>query len=145
MPTTSVRLLVLSSALAAVTGCAAGGRGALPADARVETLQTDRMVMRGTAAPNAASVTCAQMQGGSPKYLELKSDETANMVLRPLDGVAVLHVQELATNKTWCVMTKGDGTGAAINGTFPMGVYAISVEASHSDHAMPYAVSIEKL
>jgi hypothetical protein len=145
MPTTSVRLLVLSTALAAVTGCA-NGRGALPADAHVATLQTDRMVLRGTAAPNPASVNCAQQPSGStPQYLELKADETANMVLRPLDGVAVLHVQELASNKTWCVMTKGDGTGATINGAFPMGIYAIIVEASHADHAMPYAVAIEKL
>lgn len=57
----------------------------------------------------------------------------------------MLHVQELATNKTWCVMSKGDGSGAMIPGEFPMGVYAISVEGSHSSEPMAYAIAFERL
>jgi hypothetical protein len=148
MPTSLARLaLFVSATLAAgaALGCS-GAHGALPPGAHVETLQTQRLVLHGTAPANPASVTCANRSGSStPQYLELKEDATANVVLRPIAGVAVLHVQELASNKTWCVMSKGDGTGALISGEFPIGVYAISVEGSHASDPLPYAVAFERL
>jgi hypothetical protein len=145
MPSFPARLLVVSALVAgSILGCSTGG--ALPPGAHVETLQTRQIVLRGTAAANPASVSCAQRSGAStPQYLELKEDMTAAVVLRPIAGVALLHVQELASNKTWCVMSKGDGTGATIQGEFPLGVYAISVEGSHSNEAMPYAVAFERM
>jgi hypothetical protein len=148
MPTSPARIVLLASAAvasAAALGCSSS-HGALPPGAHVESLQTQRIVLHGTAPANAASVTCANRSGSStPQYLELKEDATANVVLRPIAGVAVLHVQELASNKTWCVMSKGDGAGAMISGEFPLGVYAISVEGSHSSEPMPYAVAFERL
>jgi hypothetical protein len=147
MSSLSARLLLLASAFAAGAslGCS-GSHGAVPDGAHVATLQTERIVLRGTAPANPASASCANTSGAStPQYLELKEDVTANVVLRPLAGVAVLHVQELASNKTWCVMSKGDGTGAMIPGQFPMGVYAISVESSHATEPMTYAVAFERL
>jgi hypothetical protein len=142
----SGRLLLASSlAAGAILGCSPS-HAALPPGAHVDTLQTDRIVLHGTAVAHPASVSCAHRSGAStPQYLELKEDMTANIVLRPIAGVAVLHVQELASNKTWCVMSKGDGAGAMIPGEFPMGVYAISVEGSHSSQSMPYAVSFERM
>ena len=114
--------------------------------AHVEILQTASLVLHGTAAPHPASASCAASTAESTtRYLQLNEDTTANIVLRPTGGVAVLHVQELATNKTWCVMTRGDGTGATIPGEFSRGVYSINVEGSHSDGATPYAVVFEKL
>ena len=47
-----------------------------------------------------------------------------NVTLRPTRNVAVLHVAQLGTQKTWCVMTKGDGLGASIPADFPRGVYS---------------------
>jgi len=139
------RSTALLPALLAAVACAPS-QSAPPPDARVETLQTQKLVLRGTAPPNSGSLSCASPStGGSPRYLELKEDMTANIALRPMDGVAVLHVTNLATHKTWCVMTQGDGTGATIPGEFAMGVYAIDVQCSRSGAAQPYAVQFDKL
>jgi hypothetical protein len=118
----------------------------LPPDARVELLQTQTLVLHGTAAAHPASASCASSAPGSTtQFLQLKEDTMGNIVLRPTGGVSVLHVQELATNRTWCVMTAGDGSGATIPGEFPGGVYSITVEGSHSDGPTPYAVVFERL
>lgn len=136
--------VVLVPALFAVAACAPSQT--VPADANVQTLQTQSVVLRGTAPANGGSLSCADAApGGSASYLELKEDVTANVALRPMAGVAVLHVTNVATHKTWCVMTKGDGTGAMIPGEFGMGVYAIDVQCSRTDAAQPYAVQFEKL
>jgi hypothetical protein len=112
----------------------------------VEILQTQHLVLRGTAPANEGSLSCASPSpSASPSYLELRDDMTGNINLRPMAGVAVLHVTNLATHKTWCVMTQGDGTGASIPGEFATGVYAIDVQCSRSTAAQQYAVQVEKL
>ncbi|HEY3821020.1 MAG TPA: hypothetical protein VGL81_27840 [Polyangiaceae bacterium] len=121
-------------------------RSAVPADAHVEILQTQKLVLHGTVAPHPASASCASSAAGSaPQYLQLNEDTMGNIVLRPTGGAAVLHVQELATNKTWCVTSAGDGSGATIPGEFPGGVYSITVEGSHSEGPTSYAVVFERL
>jgi hypothetical protein len=147
MPKLSTALAALLPALAVVPLLACSpARTALPPDAHVEILQTQRLVLHGTIAPHPASASCASSAAGSPaQFLQLNDDTMGNIVLRPTAGVAVLHVQELATNKTWCVMTGGDGSGATIPGQFPGGVYSISVEGSHSEGPTPYAVMFERL
>lgn len=121
-------------------------RSALPPDAHVEILQTEKLVLHGTAAPHPESATCAsRMAGSAPQYLQLNDDTRASFFLRPVPGVAVMHVEQLATNQTWCVMTRGDGSGASLPGEFSDGIYAITVEGSHSEAAMPYAVLVERL
>jgi hypothetical protein len=143
-------LLALVSALAAISasgllGCSPS-RSAVPPNAHLEILQTDKLVLHVTAAPHAESATCASStRDSSTRFLQLNEETTGNFVLRPAPGVAVLHVQELATNRTWCVMTNGDGTGGTIPGEFPSGVYAITVQGSHSDAPAPYAVVVEKM
>jgi hypothetical protein len=138
-------VLLASVATAAGLGCSSA-RGAVPPGAHVEVLQTERIVLRGTAAANAASASCADPSGrAEPQYLELKEDAAANVILRPIAGVAVLHVRELASSRTWCAMSPGDGAGAAIPGEFPAGVYAISVQGSRSTGPLPYTVAFEKL
>jgi hypothetical protein len=128
------------------TGCATA-RDAVPAGAHVETLQTQSLVLRGTAPAHPGSASC----GSSPSppsqshLLELKEDTTGNIVLRPTNSPAVMHVALLGSSKTWCVTTKGDGTGATIPGDFVMGVYAISVEGSQSKAPLAYQVVFEKL
>jgi hypothetical protein len=121
-------------------------RSALPPDAHLEILQTEKLVMHVTAAPHPESASCASSKrDSSTRFLQLNEDTAGNFVLRPTAGVAVLHVEELATNRTWCVMTHGDGLGGTIPGEFPSGVYAITVQGSHSDAPTPYAVVVEKM
>jgi len=99
-----------------------------------------------TAAPHAESASCASStRDASTHFLQLNEETTGNFVLRPAAGVAVLHVEELATNRTWCVLTHGDGTGGTIQGEFPSGIYAITVQASHTNAPTPYSVVVEKM
>lgn len=128
-----------------LSGCAPA-RGALPPDARLDILQTDKLVLRGTAPPHTAGASCASSpRDATTRYLQLDEDTTANFVLRPTGGIAVLHVEALANDKTWCVMARAAGTGATIPGEFPAGIYAITVEGSHSSAPTPYAVVVERL
>jgi hypothetical protein len=143
-------LFALVSALAAISAsgllACSSSRSALPPDAHVEILQTDKLVLHGTAAPHPQSASCASStRDASTRFLQLNEDTTGNFVLRPTAGIAVLHVEELATNRTWCVMTHGDGTGGTIPGEFPGGIYAITVEGSHSDAPTPYSVVVERM
>jgi hypothetical protein len=141
----SLLLVFATFSASAALGCA-GERASVPPGAHVELLQTQKLVLHGTAAANPSSASCADRPDhAAPQYLELKEDVAANVVLRPIGAVAVLHVQDLASSRTWCVMTRGDGTGATLPGEFPAGVYAISVQGSHSTEALPYVVSFERL
>jgi hypothetical protein len=142
--------VVLASALTALSAIAAlactPARSALPPGAHVEILQTQKLVLHGTAAAHPESATCASSgPAASPQFLQLNEDITGNIGLRPTGGTAVLHLQELATNRTWCVMTHADGTGASIPGDFPGGLYAVTVEGSRSDTPTPYSVVVERL
>lgn len=150
MPNRGVRFFALVSALAGVPAlgvlACSPARNALPPGAHVEILQTQRLVLHGTAGPHPESATCASSTTGpATRFLQLNEDTTANIVLRPTGGAALLHVQELAHNQAWCVMTRGDGAGAILPGEFPSGVYAITVESSHSAVPTPFSVVIEKL
>jgi hypothetical protein len=143
-------LLALVSGLAAISGpgllACSPSRSPVPPDAHVEILQTDKLVLHGTAAPHPGSASCASSsRDGTTRYLQLNEETTGNFVLRPIAGVAVLHVEELATNRTWCVMTHGDGTGGTIPGEFPGGIYAITVEGSQSAAPTPYSVVVERM
>jgi hypothetical protein len=150
MSTHRARFLALVTSLAAIASVSAlacaPAKSTLPERAHLEILQTQKLVLHGTAAAHPESATCASGEAGSePLYLRLNEDMTGNFVLRPGSGVAVLHLQELATNRTWCVMTHGDGTGASIPGEFPGGVYSITVEGSHASGPTPYSVVVERL
>ena len=140
----AVPVLAVVAALSAFACSPA--RSAVPAGAHVEILQTQKLVLHGTAAPHPASASCAS---GAPtstsRFLQLNEETTGNLMLRPIGREAVLHLQELATNRTWCVMTRPDGTGAVIPGTFPGGVYSIAVEGSRSEAAAPYEVVFERM
>jgi hypothetical protein len=136
-------ILALLPALGALACSPA--KSAVPAGAHLEIMQTQRLVLHGTAAAHPESATCASGSAAStPQYLQLNEDITGNFALRPVGGVAILHLQ-LATNRTWCVMTHDDGTGATIPGEFPGGVYSVTVEGSHSIAPTPYSVIVEKL
>jgi hypothetical protein len=144
-PASLTASLVVVATLGAA-GCSTA-HDAVPAGAHVDTLQTQSLVLRGTAPAHPGSASCGSAADVTPQshLLELKEDATANIVLRPTSSVAVMHVAQLGTSKTWCVMTKGDGGGATIPGDFATGVYAISVEGSCSSAPLAYQVMFEKL
>jgi hypothetical protein len=140
----SIRLIALISA-AAVAACAPVDTPAeTPSGAHVETLQTLRLVVHGTASARP-SASCGSVPSSPPVYVRLTDEISGDFTLRPLKGAAVLHVQELATSKTWCAMTRDDGTGAVIEGEFPGGVFAIRVEGESVSGATPFEVVVERL
>jgi hypothetical protein len=145
--TKSLRTLALVPCLAVAaigTGACAPSQGVIPEGAHVEMVQTQRVVLHGTAQNSAGTLSCSSpKKAGSPSYFELKDDATANIALRPMAGVAMLHVTNLATQKTWCAMSRPDGTGATIPGEFASGVYAVDVQSSGG--AVAYSVLLERL
>jgi hypothetical protein len=142
----SLASLPLLTMILGATGCSTA-HDAVPAGAHVETLQTQSLVLRGTAPAHPGSASCAPsaVAPSQSHLLELKEDVTGNIVLRPTNVPAVMHVALLGSAKTWCVTTKGDGTGATIPGDFATGVYAISVEGSGSRTPLTYQIVFEKL
>lgn len=138
-----LRALVLAPALLAVA--CGSSQGNVPEGAHVEAVQTQRLVLHGKTHGNGGTLSCSTPStGAAPSYFELKEDSTANIALRPMNGVAMLHVTSLATQKTWCAMTRPDGTGATIPGDFASGVYAIDVESA-SAAPQAYSVLLERL
>ena len=143
------RLLVVGSALTAA-GCTPAAETPVPSGVHVETLQTLRLVVHGTASARPTP-SCDSASASTPVYVRITDEISGDISLRPTRGAAVLHVQELSTNKTWCAMTRDDGTGAVIQDLFPGGVFAISVEAtgaaattaaSHASAAAPTPVEV---
>jgi hypothetical protein len=145
----AVRLLAVGSALTAVA-CAPTAEAndpVVPSGAHVETLQTLRLVVHGTAAARPTA-SCNSAPSSPPVYVRINDEISGDFTLRPTKGVAVLHVQELSTSKTWCAMTRDDGTGAVIQDLFPGGIFAISVdgEATRGSAApTPFEVVVERL
>jgi len=143
-------LASLALAALALGGCASGSHTEVPANARVDIMQTDKMVLHGTADASLASPNCKTDALPAKHLVELKDDLAGHIILRPAGAepaprLAVLHVTQLDTNRTWCVQTSSDGTTATIPGEFPMGVYAISVTEARSATPHKYEVVVEKL
>jgi hypothetical protein len=128
----------------ALAACApAQTPASLPPGAHVETLQFQRIVLRGTASAHPGDASCASAPASTPVYLQLNEETEGNIVLRPIRAAAVLHVEELATSRTWCVIQER-GAGATIPGQFPQGVYAISVDGSRAAEPTPFEVAFER-
>jgi hypothetical protein len=145
-----VSLGVTVGALAALAGCASSPHTDVPPNARVDILQTDRMVLRGTAEGSKDSPSCKSAALPAKHLVELKDDLAGHMILRPAPGqpalkLAVFHVTHLDTNRTWCVQVGEDGATATIPGTFPTGVYGISVTEAQTPAPHRYEVVVEKL
>jgi hypothetical protein len=146
-----VRFVKLSAAcvgVATAAGCAAGTP--VPADARVETMQTDKMVLRGDAESTAESPSCKMDPLPAKHFVRLNQKTNGHVLLRPAAGqpkleLAVLHVTHLDSNRTWCVQSAADGSIASIPAEFPYGVYAISVTEGRSASSHRYEVVFEKL
>jgi hypothetical protein len=131
-----------------LAACGAG-RGAVPSHAKVEILQTDTLVMRGTAPAVLASAACSE-EPPAAHHLELTAATNGQLVLREAMGegplaVAVLHVTHLDSQKTWCVAGQPDGHPAVIPAVFPSGVYAIGVAGSKDAGPQRYELRFEKL
>jgi hypothetical protein len=148
----SFRNVVSISALAltAITGCASSAHTELPPNAKVDLMQTDRMVLRGTAEPSKDGAGCKSAALPAKHLVDLKDDLPGHMILRPAPGeaplkLAVFHVTQLDTNRSWCVQVGEDGATAIIPGEFPQGVYAISVTEAPTAAPQKYEVVVERL
>lgn len=151
MHSSSLRNVSIVAGLAAVAlaGCAA--HTATPPGVPVHGLVANSLILRGTAEPTLTSATCNGAAPTSPKHIvELPEDTRVTIFLGPEKGqpllpVSMLHITHLESNRTWCVMTKADGTPAALVGEFPSGNYAVAVAESRSAAPQRYEVTFEKL
>jgi hypothetical protein len=136
-------LALVAAASLPVFACAEGSRAQLPANAKVEQLQTGALTLRGTE-DTTPQQGCNPVDPKAAKhFLDVPVDTTGNIELRVADtrGPSTLHVTRLDDGKTWCVTTKDDGV-ASIPGTFSSGVYAITVSGYRAD---PYEVVVEQM
>lgn len=145
-----VSTFVAAAALSSLVGCASTPRSELPPNAKVDIMQTDRMVLRGTADASKDGPSCKSAALPAKHVVELKDDMAGHMILRPAAGqaplkLAVFHVTHLDTNKSWCVQIGDDGSTATIPGQFPMGLYGISVTEGQTAAPHRYEVVVEKL
>ena len=135
----------------ALGGCASTNSAKAPPGVPVHGFVADSLILRGTAEPTLTSATCTASAPTSPKHVVNLSDDTRATIFlgpekgQPLLPVSMLHITHLDSNRTWCVMTKSDGTPAALVGEFPQGLYAIAVAESRSATPQRYEVTFEKL
>jgi hypothetical protein len=146
---TATALSLVAAAAAAVTACS-GQRIDVPADAHVHLMQTDKIVLRSTSDASMDSPSCKTAALPAQIFVEMKDEVAGHFLLRPhaTDAgpkLAVLHVTQLDTGRTWCVESTADGVTTAISGDFTQGTYAISVQEPHSMSAHGYEVVVEKL
>jgi hypothetical protein len=142
--------IVVGLAGLGVVGCASSG-AQLPAGVPVHGLVTNTMTLHGTAEATLTSATCTVAAPASPKHvIHLEEETRATVLLGPEKGhaplpVSMLHITHLESNRTWCVMTKSDGTPAAIAAEFPSGNYLVSVAEPRSASPQRYEIQLEKL
>jgi len=147
----SMKLPMVVSIVAGVVGCAGTASHQVPPGVPVHTLVADRLTFQGTAEPTLKNSACTAAAPGKPDHMmSLEFDTRATILLGPVPGeaplpVAMLHLTNLDTNKTWCVMTGADGTPAALGAELPGGMYAVSVAATNGAPARRYEIKVTKL
>jgi hypothetical protein len=137
------------AALAFLAGCA-GSKLSVPENAKVDIFQTEKMILRGTADASQDSPSCKSNNAQAKHYVEVPDGFAGHFLLRPqgtdpAPKMAVLHVTQLETGRTWCVESNVDGIRAAIPGDFQMGTYAVSVTEPRSAQPHKYELVVEKL
>lgn len=140
---------VMGLAALALGGCAT--HATAPAGVPVHGFVADSLVLHGTAEPTLTSASCSAAAPTSPKHIVHLDEETRATIFlgpekgQPLLPVSMLHITHLDTNRTWCVMTKSDGTPAALVGEFPSGLYSVAVAETRAATPQRYEVTFEKL
>jgi hypothetical protein len=134
--------------VASLVGCA--GSIPIPADARVESMQTDKMVLRGEAAASVDNPSCQTNALPARHFVKLNEDLNGHFLVRPAAGesalkLAVLHITNLESGKSWCVQAGADGAPAMIGAEFPQGTYAVSVTEGRTSAPHRYELVVEKL
>ena len=145
-----VTFSIAFGSLASAIACGGSRRIDVPENARVDILQTDKMVLRGVADASLDSPNCKNSALPAKHFVELKEDLAGHFLLRPAGvepapKLAVLHVTNLESGRTWCVQAATDGVQTAIPGEFPMGTYDVSVTEPRSATAHRYELVVEKL
>lgn len=134
--------------VASLAGCA--GSIPIPTDARVESMQTDKMVLRGQAAATVDNPSCQTNALPAKHFVKLNDDLNGHFLVRPAPGepalkLAVLHVTNLESGRSWCVQAGADGSSPTIASDFPQGTYAISITEARTSAPHRYELVVEKL
>jgi hypothetical protein len=149
MKLSMMKLPMVIAFVGGIVGCASAPQA--PAGVPVHALVADRLTFRGTAEPTLKNSACSASAPGKPDHvMELAQDTRATILLSPLPGeaplpVSMLHITNLESNRTWCVMTSADGTPAALGAELPSGMYAVSVASINGAPARQYEVKVTKL
>ncbi|HEY2510724.1 MAG TPA: hypothetical protein VGI39_07705 [Polyangiaceae bacterium] len=131
-------------------GCATS-HAVIPPGTPVQALIADRLTLRGTAEPTLLNPSCSAAAPAKPAHIFELPEETRAMIMLAPPGAepqlpaTMLHVTNLDSNKTWCVMSKPDGSPATIAAEFPSGHYAVSVAEVNGAAPRKYEVRVEKL
>ncbi len=151
---TGIKLFSVAILSVLATACGAQGKSsAVPEGAHVDILQTEQLVLRGSSPTRLDRVACDKAAPAAAQHLlELRDDTNGSFRLRPAAGerglqVAMLHITNLDSNRTWCAVVAPDGSPALIPGGFPSGTYAISVSAASAGQSPPprYEVVVQRL
>ena len=151
LQSSSVKIGSVVVALSALALGACAQHTVTPPGVPVHGMVANSLTVRGVAEASLTSASCTGAAPVSPKHVvELPEETRVTIFLGPIKGepllpVSMLHLTHLESNRTWCVMTKPDGTPASLVGEFPQGNYAIAVAESRSDVPRRYEVTFEKL
>jgi hypothetical protein len=141
--------MVFGAAAIALAGCAS--RPMVVAGVPVHVLIAQELTLRGVAAPTLSNPSCSGAVAMKAAHVFALEDTTmASIMLHPQAGegalpVTMLHITHLESNRTWCVMTKDDGTPAMVGGELPMGTYEVSVAEMRGAEPRRYELRVEKL
>jgi hypothetical protein len=109
------------------------------------------LTMRGTAQPTLTNPSCSGAVAQKASHVFALEDNTmASIMLHPPAGAAalpvtMLHITHLESNRTWCVMTKDDGTPAMVGGELPMGTYEVAIAEVQGAAPRAYELRVQKL
>jgi hypothetical protein len=141
--------LVAGFAALVLSGCVA--RATSIDGVPVMALIADNMTLHGVAPASLSNPACTAEAPAKPAHLfELSESAHATVILRPRAGdgplpISMLHLTNIETSRTWCVMTKSDGSPAVLASDLPAGTYAVAVAEMHGSEPRAYEVKIEKL
>jgi len=145
----SIRLGLIGAAALTFGGCAS--RPMVVAGVPVHTVIMGELTMRGVASPSLSNPSCSGALPTKASHVFALEDSTlASIMLNPQPGepalpITMLHITHLESNRSWCVMTKSDGSPAIVGGELPMGTYEVAVAEMRGEEPRRYELRVQKL
>ena len=148
-PNSSTRLGLIGAAALALGGCAS--RPMVVAGVPVHVVIAQELTLRGVASPTLSNPSCTGAAPTKAAHVFALEDGTmASIMLSPQPGepalpATMLHITHVESNRTWCVMTKDDGSPAIVGGELPMGTYEVAVAEMSGSAPRRYELRVQKL